>query len=556
MKHLTCLSILVLALFFAAGTDKAEAQSPRVGSVFMVDSIKYHVKSTIAVDAMQLLRRQIGPEFRIPDTVCDSLGNEFKVTAVGLPNVYFSWMQLSHTDVWLPEYCERVEDYALNCVGDIHFNSHLKYIETMAFEGSHFTELEFPEGLKSIGYQAFQNCRQLTQVKFPSTLKSIGGFAFYGCDKLNDIDLPDNLERIYSYAFSKARRVKLPANLKVLEDRSICMGTSVTDTMDVYSPIARPQLVTINGVAGRKPSFQAHQVNIHVPLNTLELYQAAPGWNEYNLIEDEEAGTFYWIDLHSRPADAGTMTLTGAFDVDGGRFLCHSDSTMRLHITPNNGNGIMCLIVGNKDVTAEVDNNGVYTFPPLQESMSVSVTFSTPDFSASSFTPLIIKQADGGEVEIKVYKNEPLKLNITPDEGWLIHSVTLNGKDITKKLDGYGDFTIKKVNGAIVVGSSVIDEVEDDNEQMRAFITYESDGSNNEGIEEVSHQEPSQGLRALACKGMVLLQHVQAGEVVDIYDVSGRHVRSIMGNGQEFTVDLGSGIYIIKSGGRIVKVIL
>lgn len=73
-----------------------------------------------------------------------------------------------------------------------------------------------PEGLKSIGQNAFDGCMGLTSITLPKGLKSIGNSAFNGCGGLKNITLPEGLQRIGNDAFiwcRELRRITLPEGL-------------------------------------------------------------------------------------------------------------------------------------------------------------------------------------------------------------------------------------------------------------------------------------------------------------------------------------------------------
>lgn len=68
--------------------------------------------------------------------------------------------------------------------------------------------IEIAEGVKTIGLNAFFDCREVTKVVLPSTIKKIGDGAFSGCDSLTEINLPMGLEKISSTAFNNCRNLK------------------------------------------------------------------------------------------------------------------------------------------------------------------------------------------------------------------------------------------------------------------------------------------------------------------------------------------------------------
>ena len=73
-----------------------------------------------------------------------------------------------------------------------------------------------PEGVTSIGEEAFYGCSSLTSVFLPSTLSSIGYDAFDRCSSLTSITIPEGVTSIGIYAFnvcSSLTSVSLPSTL-------------------------------------------------------------------------------------------------------------------------------------------------------------------------------------------------------------------------------------------------------------------------------------------------------------------------------------------------------
>ena len=63
------------------------------------------------------------------------------------------------------------------------------------------TSITIPEGVTSIGSSAFDGCSGLTSITIPSSVTSIGVYAFYYCTSLTSITLPESVTFIGSYAF-------------------------------------------------------------------------------------------------------------------------------------------------------------------------------------------------------------------------------------------------------------------------------------------------------------------------------------------------------------------
>lgn len=77
------------------------------------------------------------------------------------------------------------------------------------FEDAHDVEDVFlPEGLISIGSNAFSSCHTLITITIPQSVTNIGLSAFSGCSNLQSITLPDALESIDNWAFSSCNALK------------------------------------------------------------------------------------------------------------------------------------------------------------------------------------------------------------------------------------------------------------------------------------------------------------------------------------------------------------
>ena len=82
------------------------------------------------------------------------------------------------------------------------------------FKGSGLSEVYLPEGLESIGYEAFNECGLLKEINLPSTVNNIGdrAFAYSG---LEGIDLPKSVTEMGEYVFT-GRKLRMLISLQVL----------------------------------------------------------------------------------------------------------------------------------------------------------------------------------------------------------------------------------------------------------------------------------------------------------------------------------------------------
>lgn len=78
-----------------------------------------------------------------------------------------------------------------------------------------------PEGITTIGENAFNNLKKVKQLHLPSSLKKICRGAFGFCESLEEINLPDKIRSIGSFAFSgckSLKQIELPENLQTIPE--------------------------------------------------------------------------------------------------------------------------------------------------------------------------------------------------------------------------------------------------------------------------------------------------------------------------------------------------
>ncbi len=88
-----------------------------------------------------------------------------------------------------------------------------------AFYNENLTSVSLSGDIKTIGEDAFSECKNLMAVSLPTGLKTIGKNAFYECENLMFINLPDGLETIGEYAFYKCKGlevIQFPEGLKTI----------------------------------------------------------------------------------------------------------------------------------------------------------------------------------------------------------------------------------------------------------------------------------------------------------------------------------------------------
>ncbi len=72
-----------------------------------------------------------------------------------------------------------------------------------AFWNLNLTDVTIPNTVRTIGGNAFNNCRSLTSINIPEGVVTIGNYAFSSCSKLRSIVLPESVTSIGEGAFSE-----------------------------------------------------------------------------------------------------------------------------------------------------------------------------------------------------------------------------------------------------------------------------------------------------------------------------------------------------------------
>ena len=108
----------------------------------------------------------------------------------------------------------------------------VKTIGTDAFKNcATLKSIVIPDGVKTIGWGAFYGCKSLTSIELPDSVKEIGTVAFCGCTSLKSIAVPRRVKTIWEKAFygcSSLKSIILPESLKVIGESAFYGCSSLT----------------------------------------------------------------------------------------------------------------------------------------------------------------------------------------------------------------------------------------------------------------------------------------------------------------------------------------
>lgn len=129
-----------------------------------------------------------------------------------------------------------------------------------------------PEGIKTLGWSAFEGLEQLKTIHIPEGVTDLGDYTFYGCTALEELSIPSTVSSggFHYTTFYDCFSLK----------NIYCY---------IQNPEALPHLSSSPGPFGTNPSPETQvyeQAILHVPAGTKAKYEATEGWNLFTHIEE------------------------------------------------------------------------------------------------------------------------------------------------------------------------------------------------------------------------------------------------------------------------------
>ncbi|MBQ2446825.1 MAG: leucine-rich repeat domain-containing protein, partial [Bacteroidales bacterium] len=162
------------------------------------------------------------------------------------------------SNIHIPEGVSRIgaKSFYKSGIESIKVSSHVKKIEHGVFAiCKNLKNVQLPEGLESLGLDAFGECIELQFIELPSTLKNIDRGVFWRCTNLQKIEIPAGVESIGEYAFFYCDSLK-----------------------DVYNYALEPQPLSV--------IFNRKDIRVHVPQASVEKYRQAQHWGKMIIVGD------------------------------------------------------------------------------------------------------------------------------------------------------------------------------------------------------------------------------------------------------------------------------
>ena len=161
-------------------------------------------------------------------------------------------------NIHIPENVSRIgaKSFYNSGIERIKVSNQVKKIEHGTFAiCRNLKNVEFPEGLESLGIDAFGECIELQFIELPSTLKNIDRGVFWRCTNLQKIEIPAGVESIGEYVFFHCDSLK-----------------------DVYNYAVEPQPLSV--------IFNRKDIRVHVPQASVEKYRRAQHWRDMIIVGD------------------------------------------------------------------------------------------------------------------------------------------------------------------------------------------------------------------------------------------------------------------------------
>ena len=281
-----------------------------------------------------------------------------------------------------------------NGKGIILFNRDVTTIGNSAFaECYNLATITIPKSITSIGDSAFQNCSSLAEFKgkfasadgrclivdgelkffapaglteytIPDGVTSIGEDAFRWCESLASINIPEGVTEIGYYAFggTNLTSVTLPKSLTSLGRIALAYCHSLKD---VYCKAITPPAAIADSSTWGAFDYNASDRKIYVPMESIEEYKTAEGWSDYadSIVPyDFEKGEEVNVDVPETwkiyyTSTDGNVVTPNKTDVFGAKIVLNSCK---------NGQGVIIF-------DGEVTSIGEYAFYSCKDLASITI---------------------------------------------------------------------------------------------------------------------------------------------------------------------------------------
>lgn len=170
--------------------------------------------------------------------------------------------------------------------GELTIPAGVKSIGRSFYGMKKLTKVNLPEGLETIGDQAFANCINITNFVMPNSVKTCGS-AFFSCSGLVNVTLSDNLEALGQsmfYGCSKINELTIPASVKSIASMTFSSCSGITKLTSLSSEPATCACIAALDMTPFDDFYE--KCTLYVPAGTKAAYAEADGWKKFTNVEE------------------------------------------------------------------------------------------------------------------------------------------------------------------------------------------------------------------------------------------------------------------------------
>ena len=320
-----------------------------------------------------------------------------------------------------------------------------------------------PNSVTSIGDAAFAYCSGLSSLTIPNSVTSIGDAAFSGCSGLSSVTVPSNVSSIGSGAFSNCSSLKTfvfpPQATKVASEvlrgctsltnvefkgKVTSIGTKAFESCFDLSSISLPDGLVSIGESAFGYCKSITMITIPNSVNSIgdysfngcELTEISVPDNVAYLGVGAFEGCNYikHVEIGKNVSPIRAQTFRYCFQIES--IVSHIKEPLNMvkNAFADNVYVTAKLVVPDGTMNKYLSCDGWKDFVNIIEESqqeSFMLTVNCNEGGEVSFNGQTVRDGSG---RLSVNRNQSITLTITPDEGFEIKSVTVNGEDVTDDL--------------------------------------------------------------------------------------------------------------------------